>query len=373
MMVIASRSSTTARVSRNIRSADGRWVLITASTASAKAMSVAVGIAHPVRPAPPPAVVTATKISAGTAIPPTAAATGSAARRGSRRSPATNSRLSSSPATKKKIASSPSAAQAARGRSRCSAAGPTRSAERRRTRRATASSPTAAPARPRRPAAARRWSRCAAGRRCGGPPATSHGRTGGGATGGEACIRMSSSGVGCSIADQTSRHTCHDVSRSAASRLGGDSAAQGVEQPLETRAVVVHHGARRLSGDQRGARSPPARWRSRRRRRRRATSRRPRRSGRVRAPRRGSAARSAAISRARATSAGDAATVRKKGTDRSLTPDSGWPGVDEAEGQRRAGTPARRRPERGRAPPSAGARRRRPRGRGRGPPCAGSG
>ena len=39
-------------------------------------------------------------------MPPTAAATGSAARRGSRRSPATNSRLSSSPATKKKIASS---------------------------------------------------------------------------------------------------------------------------------------------------------------------------------------------------------------------------------------------------------------------------
>ena len=59
-------------------------------------------------------------------MPPTAAATGSAARRGSRRSPATNSRLSSSPATKKKIASSPSAAHWASVRSRCSAAGPTR-------------------------------------------------------------------------------------------------------------------------------------------------------------------------------------------------------------------------------------------------------
>ena len=59
-------------------------------------------------------------------MPPTAAATGSAARRGSRRSPATNSRLSSRPATKKKIASRPSAAQAPRVRSRCSAAGPTR-------------------------------------------------------------------------------------------------------------------------------------------------------------------------------------------------------------------------------------------------------
>ena len=53
MIVIASRSSTTARVSRKVRSAVGRWVPITASTASAKAMSVAVGIAQPCS-APPP-------------------------------------------------------------------------------------------------------------------------------------------------------------------------------------------------------------------------------------------------------------------------------------------------------------------------------
>ena len=58
-------------------------------------------------------------------MPPTAAATAATARRGSRRSPATNSRLSSSPATKKKIASRPSAAQVPRVRSRCSDAGPT--------------------------------------------------------------------------------------------------------------------------------------------------------------------------------------------------------------------------------------------------------
>ena len=57
-------------------------------------------------------------------MPPTAAATGRAARAGSRRSPATNSRLSSRPATKKKIASRPSAAQVARVRSRCSDARP---------------------------------------------------------------------------------------------------------------------------------------------------------------------------------------------------------------------------------------------------------
>ena len=46
-------------------------------------------------------------------MPPSAATTGSAARRGSRRS-ATNSRLSSSPATKKKMASSPSLAHVPR-------------------------------------------------------------------------------------------------------------------------------------------------------------------------------------------------------------------------------------------------------------------
>ncbi len=49
MTVIASRSSTTASVNRKVRSALGRWVDSTASTASAKAMSVAVGTAQPER------------------------------------------------------------------------------------------------------------------------------------------------------------------------------------------------------------------------------------------------------------------------------------------------------------------------------------
>ena len=49
MTVIASRSSTTANVIRNVRSAVGRWVDNTASTASANAMSVAVGTAQPTR------------------------------------------------------------------------------------------------------------------------------------------------------------------------------------------------------------------------------------------------------------------------------------------------------------------------------------
>ena len=47
MIVMAMRSSTTARVSRKDRSADGRCVPMTASTARAKAMSVAVGMAQP--------------------------------------------------------------------------------------------------------------------------------------------------------------------------------------------------------------------------------------------------------------------------------------------------------------------------------------
>ena len=87
-------------------------------------MSVAVGIAQPCNaPSPVPRLITVNS-TAGMIIPPTAASTGSTARRGSRRSPATNSRLSSRPATKKKIASKPSAAHSPRVRSRCRALGP---------------------------------------------------------------------------------------------------------------------------------------------------------------------------------------------------------------------------------------------------------
>src|SRR6478609_4669775 len=129
MIVMATRSSTTARVSRNERSADGRCVLITARTARAKAMSVAVGTAHP-RSTSPPTGPTAREVTAkstaGRATPHRAAAIGSAALAGSARSPTTNSRLSSTPATKKNTASSPSDAHCARLRSRCRAAGPTR-------------------------------------------------------------------------------------------------------------------------------------------------------------------------------------------------------------------------------------------------------
>ena len=47
MMEMAMRSSTTARVSRKIRSALGRCEPMIASTATANAMSVAVGMAQP--------------------------------------------------------------------------------------------------------------------------------------------------------------------------------------------------------------------------------------------------------------------------------------------------------------------------------------
>ena len=60
MIVIASRSSTTASVSRKVRSAFGRWVEITARIATAKAMSVAVGIAQPRSASPPVPRLTST-------------------------------------------------------------------------------------------------------------------------------------------------------------------------------------------------------------------------------------------------------------------------------------------------------------------------
>ena len=52
MMRMASRSSTTASVSKNARRAVGRAEPITARTASANAMSVAAGIAQPRRSPP---------------------------------------------------------------------------------------------------------------------------------------------------------------------------------------------------------------------------------------------------------------------------------------------------------------------------------
>lgn len=61
---------------------------------------------------------------AGTATPPNAAATGTSAVAGERRSPATNSFFSSRPVRKKKIASRPSDAHSPIVSSRCSGAYP---------------------------------------------------------------------------------------------------------------------------------------------------------------------------------------------------------------------------------------------------------
>src|SRR5512144_2147970 len=108
MTVIAPRSSATARVSRNARSGVGSADPITARSASANAMSVAIGTAQPAVAARP---ATARYSPAGTTIPASAAAIGSTAWLGVRSCPTTSYRLSSRPATRKKTASSPSAAQ----------------------------------------------------------------------------------------------------------------------------------------------------------------------------------------------------------------------------------------------------------------------
>lgn len=69
-------------------------------------MSVAIGMPHP-RVVPVEALI-ATNSSAGTTMPPIAAATGTAAVRGSDNSPSTSSRLISRPTTKKNTVIRPS-------------------------------------------------------------------------------------------------------------------------------------------------------------------------------------------------------------------------------------------------------------------------
>ncbi len=104
-------SSTTARLSNSTRIEVGRFVPARASTPSAKAMSVATGIAQPLD-APGAPRATARNTRAGATMPPSAATTGRTAARASESSPTTSSRLSSRPATKKNTASRPSATSA---------------------------------------------------------------------------------------------------------------------------------------------------------------------------------------------------------------------------------------------------------------------
>ena len=100
MTVIAPRSSTTARVSRKTRTSTGSLRPATASTASANAMSVAIGIPQPVG-SPAGAVALMPKNSNAGMIMPPSAATGTNAVDRVRSDPRTNSYFSSSPATKK--------------------------------------------------------------------------------------------------------------------------------------------------------------------------------------------------------------------------------------------------------------------------------
>ena len=213
MIVIASRSSTTARVSRNVRSAAGRCGADHGEHGQREG-DVGGGRDRPAGEVPGGAGVDRDVDQRRAAtMPPTAAATGSAARRGSRRSPATNSRLSSSPATKKKIASSPSAAhwrqrevQVQRGRADRGArdSGGVGRAPR-------ASSPRRARAPPRRPAAGAADGLGAQDRRrSGGPRASCRGRTAGSrdaGRGGHGAPRR----VDDRTADQTSRHTAQHL------------------------------------------------------------------------------------------------------------------------------------------------------------------
>ena len=100
--MIAPMSSTIANVSNKTLTATGTREPRSATTPRANAMSVAIGIPHPLTPSPP--ALNATKISAGTIMPPSAAIAGSATARRSRSSPVTSSRLISMPTTKKNTA-----------------------------------------------------------------------------------------------------------------------------------------------------------------------------------------------------------------------------------------------------------------------------
>ena len=108
-------SSTIATASRKIRSGPGTRLPAMASTPRARAMSVATTIAQP-RDALAPAM--ARYISAGTIMPPMAAATGRNAPRLVANCPLTNSRLISRPTTKKKIVINPSLTHSRRVRCR---------------------------------------------------------------------------------------------------------------------------------------------------------------------------------------------------------------------------------------------------------------
>ena len=134
--MIASRSSTVASVIRNARIEPGSALANNASTASEKAMSVAVGIAHPCAAsangtsAPVGMVtipgagganrenreMTVMNSTGGISIPPTAHSMGTAAAFGLASEPVVSSCLRSNPTVRKNIVSRPSCAQCPIGR-----------------------------------------------------------------------------------------------------------------------------------------------------------------------------------------------------------------------------------------------------------------
>ena len=101
----ATKSSTTATVRMNARKLCGNCRPTSASIPSANAVSVDIAVPQPLAEALPALI--ARKIAIGIAIPPTAAAAGSASLRRSRSSPRSNSRRASSPTTRKKKDISP--------------------------------------------------------------------------------------------------------------------------------------------------------------------------------------------------------------------------------------------------------------------------
>ena len=107
MMIIAPRSSKIASVSKNTFNDTGARLPTSARIPSAKAMSVAAGMAQPLIVSGLPQL-NATKTKAGTIMPPTAAMPGNKTSAGFLSLPSSNSRFNSKPIRKKKIAIKPS-------------------------------------------------------------------------------------------------------------------------------------------------------------------------------------------------------------------------------------------------------------------------
>jgi hypothetical protein len=102
-------SSITANASKSTRSAPGTRLPSSVRIPTANAISVAIGIAQPAEPARP--TLRLAKITAGTSMPPSAAASGSAALRKVASSPSKISRRISRPTTRKNTVIAPSLIQ----------------------------------------------------------------------------------------------------------------------------------------------------------------------------------------------------------------------------------------------------------------------